>query len=91
MLNTNLNEADLNELAVRKKPVSRLPMQDLSRQCQKLGHRDIGTWMARRISRPVALRITWLVSPWGISAHTATLIAWGIGLAAALTFCSGSC
>lgn len=68
----------------------RLPLDELSRRCQKLGHREIGTWMARRVSRPAALRITWLVSPWGISANTATLAAWGMGLAAALAFCWGS-
>jgi phosphatidylglycerophosphate synthase len=32
--------------------------------------------MARRISRPVALRITRVVAPWGVSAHGVTLLAW---------------
>ena len=42
--------------------------------------------MARRISRPAALRITWLVAPWGVTANAATLAAWGCGLAAAAAF-----
>ena len=39
--------------------------------------------MARRITRPAALRITWVVAPWGISANTATLSAWACAVAAA--------
>ena len=42
--------------------------------------------MARRISRPAALRLTRVVAPWGVSANMATLCAWaaGVGAAAAL-------
>ncbi|MBL9123540.1 MAG: CDP-alcohol phosphatidyltransferase family protein, partial [Planctomycetaceae bacterium] len=69
---------------------TRLPLAELERRCQKLKHREIGTWMARRVSRPAALRITWLISPWGVSAHLATLSAWGIGFAAAIAFGWGS-
>jgi hypothetical protein len=62
---------------------SRIPLKQLERVCQKPDHRRIGNWMARRISRPMALRITWLVAPWGVTANAATLAAWGCGLAAA--------
>lgn len=65
-------------------------LKELARQCQKLGHPHIGSWMARRIARPLALRVTWLAAPWGVSAHTATLAAWGTGLIAATAFCLGN-
>lgn len=61
----------------------RIPFAEFERRCQKPDHRRLGNWMARQISRPAALRITWLVAPWGISANTATLAAWGCGLVAA--------
>lgn len=60
----------------------RIAFCEFERRCQKPDHRRVGNWMARRISRPAALRITWLVAPWGISANTATLAAWGCGVAA---------
>ncbi|MHB1038115.1 MAG: CDP-alcohol phosphatidyltransferase family protein [Pirellulales bacterium] len=63
--------------------MKRIPLEELERRCQKLGHREIGSWMARRVSRPLALRITWVLAPWGISAHAATLAAWACGLGAA--------
>lgn len=64
----------------------RIPLIELEDRCQKPNHREVGNWMARRISRPMALRITWIVAPWGISANLATLSAWasGVGAAAAL-------
>jgi len=46
--------------------------------------------MARRISRPAALRITWIVAPWGITANAATLAAWGCGVAAAAALAWGT-
>lgn len=46
--------------------------------------------MARRISRPAALRITWLVAPWGVTANAATLAAWGCGVAAAAALAWGT-
>jgi phosphatidylglycerophosphate synthase len=53
------------------------------RRCQKPNHRQQGNWMARRVTRPMALRVTWVIHRTGISAHAMTLIAWAIGLAAA--------
>ncbi|MEX2559952.1 MAG: CDP-alcohol phosphatidyltransferase family protein [Pirellulales bacterium] len=46
--------------------------------------------MARRISRPLALRVTWVALGWGLSAHAVTCLAWLCGLAAAALFSSGS-
>jgi len=66
--------------------MKRPSLAELERRCQKPDHRLLGNWMARRVSRPAALRITWLIAPWGISAHTATLAAWGCGMAAAGAF-----
>jgi len=34
----------------------------------------------------MALRVTWVIAPWGISANTATLSAWACGVAAAAAF-----
>jgi len=66
--------------------VQRPSLAELERRCQKPDHRRIGNWMARRISRPAALRITRIVAPWGISANAATLAAWTCGAAAAAAF-----
>lgn len=54
----------------------------LESRCQKPDHRRVGNWMARRVSRPLALRVTWIVAPWGVSAHAATVAAWLVGLGA---------
>ena len=68
----------------------RASIADLQRRCQKLDHRRLGNWMARHVTRPAALRITWLVAPWGISANTATLAAWLCGAAAAAALAWGT-
>ena len=64
----------------------RISLSELERRCQKPDHRRVGNWMARRISRPAALRVTWVVGPWSVSANTATLAAWACGVAAAAAF-----
>ncbi len=46
--------------------------------------------MARRITRPMALRVTRVVAPWGVTANAATLAAWGCGVAAAAAFAGGT-
>jgi hypothetical protein len=38
----------------------------------------------------MALRVTWIVAPWGASAHLATLAAWVSGVAAAATLARGT-
>ncbi|MDD4270393.1 MAG: hypothetical protein PHO07_16820 [Pirellulales bacterium] len=70
--------------------MKRMPLVDLEQRCQKPDHRRIGNWMARRLVRPAALRVTWLVSPWGVSAGAATLAAWACGAAAAGALAAGS-
>ncbi|HUY36044.1 MAG TPA: oligosaccharide flippase family protein [Pirellulales bacterium] len=65
-------------------------LAELERRCQKPDHRRIGNWMARRVSRPLALRITWLVLPWGVSAHAVTLVAWLCAVVAAAVFAVGT-
>lgn len=65
-------------------------LAELESRCQKADHRRIGNWMARRVARPLALRVTWLVLPWGISAHAVTLAAFLTGLAAAAGFAQGN-
>lgn len=59
-------------------------------RCQKPGHPQLGNWFARRISRPAALPITWILLPTGISAHGVTLAAWLVGLLAVAAFGFGS-
>lgn len=70
--------------------MSLIPLPELERRCQKPDHAHIGNWMARRVSRPAALRITRVLAPLGVSAHTATLAAWGLGVAAAAALAWGS-
>ncbi|MBX3411970.1 MAG: CDP-alcohol phosphatidyltransferase family protein [Pirellulales bacterium] len=77
----------MNELPVKN---ARPTLSELDRTCQKLEHKRLGNWMARHVARPLALRVTWIVAPWGITAHAATLAAWGCGLAAAIAFACGS-
>lgn len=65
-------------------------LAELSRRAQKPDHRRVGNWLARRIARPAALRVTWAVLPWGVTAHHATLAAWCCGLAAAAALGCGT-
>jgi phosphatidylglycerophosphate synthase len=67
-----------------------IPLDELARRCQKPDYRRVGNWMARRISRPAALRVTRVVARWGVSANMATLWAWAAGVAAAATLGWGS-
>ncbi len=68
----------------------RMSLEQLEARCQKPDHRRVGTWMARRVARPAALRVTWLVAPWGVTANMATLTAWAVGLGAAGCLATGS-
>ncbi len=69
--------------------MSRPSLAELERRCQKPDHQRIGNWMARRISRPAALRVTWVIAPWGVTANMATLGAWASALAAAAAMAYG--
>ena len=67
----------------------RLTLTELESRCQKPDFRRSGSWMARRISRPMALRITWLIAPTRISAHAVTCGAIVVAMTAAVGFASG--
>ncbi|MEK6233328.1 MAG: hypothetical protein N2C14_01305 [Planctomycetales bacterium] len=69
---------------------SRPTLRELESRCQKPRHRTTGTWPARFYARPVAARITWLILPWGISAHAVTAAALLAGFAASAAFAWGS-
>lgn len=64
--------------------------REFERRCQKPDYKRIGNFMARRIARPLALRITWVLAPIGISAHAMTFISLGVAIAAALVLALGS-
>lgn len=70
--------------------MSRLTLGQLERRCQKPDYRTVGNWMARRVSRPAALRITWLIAPWGVSAHACTLAATLAAVVAAAAWAWGT-
>jgi phosphatidylglycerophosphate synthase len=74
----------------RVKKRNQVSFSEFERRCQKPDHRRIGNWMVRRISRPVALRVTWVIAPWGISANTATFSAWACAVAAFLALAWGT-
>lgn len=63
---------------------------ELERRCQKVDHRRLGNWMARRVTRPLALRITWLVLPWRVSANAATMAAWAVAAVGAAALATGT-
>ncbi len=81
-----LSPNDCTSERSRRLTLRNLPLAEWERRCQKADHRRIGNWMARRVSRPAALRITRVIGPWGISANWITLLAWACGLAAAAAF-----
>ncbi len=70
--------------------MTRPSLVELELRCQKPEHRRIGNWMARRVARPLALRVTWVILPTGCSAHAATLVCWLVGLCAAAALAGGS-
>lgn len=67
-----------------------IPLRELERRCQKPDHRRVGNFVARRIARPAALRITWVVADSGLSANMATLAAWATAVVAAAAFGHGT-
>jgi phosphatidylglycerophosphate synthase len=64
-------------------------LNELEARCQKPDFRTSGNWMARHISRPLALRVTWLISPWRVSANNITSLALVVAIGAAACFASG--
>ncbi len=71
-------------------PGKRPPWAELTRRCQKPDHRRVGNWMARRVVRPAAQAITWLLAPWPVSPDLVTLLAWGVLLGAAVALGQGT-
>lgn len=69
--------------------MTRPSLVELELRCQKPDYRRSGNWMARRVSRPAALRITWIVHPWSISPHAMTLAALLCAVAAAVAIARG--
>ncbi|MGH7140442.1 MAG: lipopolysaccharide biosynthesis protein [Pirellulales bacterium] len=59
-------------------------------RCQKPDYRVSGNWMARRISRPMALAVTWVIAPTTTSAHAVTCLAIVVALLAAACFAMGA-
>ncbi|MBX7167148.1 MAG: lipopolysaccharide biosynthesis protein [Pirellulales bacterium] len=52
-------------------------------RCHKPGADHLGNSYARWVARPVALQVTRLVAPWGLTAHQATGLALVVAIAAA--------
>ncbi len=68
----------------------RYSLIELERLCQKPRHRQVGSWLARRVARPLALVVTWVITPWPVSAHAVTVVALAVGVAAAILFAVGT-
>ena len=58
-------------------------------RCLKPEPHRLGTWTARRWGRPIALRFTRVVAPWGCSANSATIAACIVASLACGAFCCG--
>lgn len=70
--------------------MSRPTLDELRERCPKPGAAHLGNWMARRVARPMALHVTRVIIPWGITAHGVTLIATLVAAASAVAFGLGS-
>jgi phosphatidylglycerophosphate synthase len=68
---------------------SRPTLAELRGRVQKGRHREIGNWLARRVSRPSAVYGCWLAVRLGLSAHQVTAAAWLTSLAAAAAIGTG--
>lgn len=70
--------------------MQRMTLEQLEAQCQKLDHRRLGNWMARHVARPMALRVTQVLAPWGFRANVATACAMLSAVAASAAFAIGT-
>lgn len=70
--------------------MSNVDWREFRRRCSKPNGERLGSWTAQRIARPVALRITRLVIPLGVTAHQTTLLALLTALSAACGFACGT-
>jgi hypothetical protein len=65
-------------------------LRELRGRVHKSRHREIGSWLARRVGRPSAVYGTWFALRLGVSAHQVTLLALAINGAAAVAIATGS-
>jgi hypothetical protein len=70
--------------------MSRPSLAALRSRCLKPDPQRLGNWFARRIVRPAALRVTWLILPTGCSAHAVTLMALLAAMGATLLSAQGN-
>ncbi len=82
--------SDFDTIATVPHRQGRPRLDELRRRVGKPAGDHFGNWMARRIARPLALRITWVIAPWPVSAHAATLAALFAALASSAAFATGS-
>jgi hypothetical protein len=73
-------------MSLRERP----SLSALESRVHKARHREIGSWLARRVGRPAAVYGTWLALRLGISAHQVTVAALCANMAAALVLASGT-
>lgn len=67
-----------------------LTLPEFERLCQKPNGRTVGHWLARHWARPAALRLTWWVVRWPITAHAVTRLALVIALAGVAVCAAGT-
>jgi CDP-alcohol phosphatidyltransferase len=73
-------------MSVRERP----SLAELRGRVHKARHREIGSWLARRVGRPLAVYGTWVAVRLGASAHQVTLLALAASGASAVAIASGS-
>ena len=65
-------------------------LAELRARVHKGRHREIGNWLARRVTRPSAVYGAWLAVRFGLSAHQVTLAALASALVSALAIGTGT-
>jgi phosphatidylglycerophosphate synthase len=66
------------------------PLRELNTIVQKPNYKKVGNWMARHITRDMALPISWLLLHTSISANAVTFIAFLFAVAACILFSFGT-
>jgi phosphatidylglycerophosphate synthase len=66
------------------------PLRELNNIAQKPDYKKVGNWMARNITREMALPVTWLFLHLPITANGVTLIAFIFGASSAVFFAMGT-
>jgi hypothetical protein len=72
-------------MSLRERPT----LRELRGRVHKARHREIGSWLARRVGRPTAVYGTWVAVRVGASAHQVTLLALAASVASALAIATG--